>query len=97
MKFEWDEAKAEANAKKHGVTFPVAMTAFDDPFALLAADTKHSTAEETREWLIGEADTGVLVVVFTRRLKGQVFRLISARSANRREGRLYEQSKRISI
>jgi hypothetical protein len=29
-----------------------AITAFDDPFALVAADPGHSTREEERRWLI---------------------------------------------
>ncbi|MGH7628195.1 MAG: BrnT family toxin, partial [Gemmatimonadales bacterium] len=30
--FEWDPKKAAANARKHGVTFDEAATAFNDPF-----------------------------------------------------------------
>ena len=33
MEFEWDEAKAEANLRKHEVSFPEAATAFADPLA----------------------------------------------------------------
>lgn len=95
MKFEWDTRKAEANARKHGVVFEVAITAFDDPWALVALDPKHSTLVETREWLIGQSDVGVLVAVFTRR--GQARRLISARRANRRERRRYEAFKRVPL
>ena len=51
MRFDWDSAKDAANRKKHGVTFEEAVTAFDDPFALIAPDPKHSTERETREWL----------------------------------------------
>ncbi len=94
MKFEWDSAKDAANFKKHGVPFKTAITAFDDPWALVAPDPKHSTTKETREWLIGEADGGkVLVVIFTKRLQGQVYRIISARPASRRERKNYEELK----
>ncbi len=92
MRFEWDDSKATANRAKHGVAFEQAITAFDDPYALVAPDPSHSTAEK-RRWLIGEADAGVLVVVFTIRGAGDVYRLISARRANRKERRGYEQSK----
>jgi len=34
MRFDWDVKKAEANGRKHGVSFEQAITAFDDPFAL---------------------------------------------------------------
>jgi len=93
MRFEWDFAKDAANLKKHGVSFKIAITAFDDPWALVAPDPKHSTTE-SREWLIGEADgEKVLVVVFTKRLHGQVYRIISARPASRRERSCYEELK----
>lgn len=31
MRFEWDEAKNDANKRKHGVSFEAASTVFDDP------------------------------------------------------------------
>jgi uncharacterized DUF497 family protein len=96
LEFEWDPAKAESNARKHHVRFMLAITVFDDPYALIAPDPKHSTAE-AREWIIGESDKGVLVVVFTKRLNGQVYRIISARRANRRERKLYEEFKKLSL
>jgi uncharacterized DUF497 family protein len=97
MRFEWDEGKAAINRAKHRIGFDVAITAFDDPFALVAPDPSHSTAAEERRWLIGEADAGVLVVVFTIRAAGDVYRIISARRANRKERRRYEQSKGIPV
>ena len=93
MRFEWDGRRARANVAKHGVSFEVGITTFDDPFALLADDASHSTRTEQREWLIGESDRGVLVVVFTRREQGRVYRLISARTANRQERKQYEDAK----
>jgi uncharacterized DUF497 family protein len=97
MRFGWDERKATANREKHGITFEQAITAFDDPFALIAPDPAHSRPTEDRRWLIGASDVGVLVVVFTIREPGAVHRIISARRASRRERRRYEQSKRIPV
>ena len=97
MKFDWDERKAAANFKKHRISFEEARRAFDDPFALQALDDKHSTKFEIRKWLIGEADPGVLVVIFTIRESGSVYRLISARKANRKERAIYETFKGIPI
>jgi hypothetical protein len=97
MRFDWDRKKAASNWKKHGVSFDGAITAFDDPYALVALDETHSTVEEERRWLIGEADVGVLVVVFTVRQPGDIHRLISARLASRRERVRYEASKGISL
>lgn len=93
MDFSWDVKKDKANAAKHGIPFKTAITAFDDPFQLRAHDTKHSSPVEKREWLIGKSDAGVLVIVFTIRQPGNIFRVISARKANRRERRQYEQNK----
>ena len=96
-RFEWNSAKAAQNLQKHGVSFEEAITAFDDPFAWIAPDSKHSTPHEVREWLIGESDGGVLVIVFTWRGAGEVVRLISARRASRKERSDYEKAKRVSI
>jgi uncharacterized DUF497 family protein len=97
MGFDWDLNKNAKNLEKHGVAFEQAITAFDDPFALIAPDWKHSTAEEERDWLLGESDDGVLVVIFTIRKPGPVYRIISARPASRRERRQYVENRRISI
>jgi len=53
MRFEWDPKKADLNRRKHRIDFEVAITAFDDPWALVAPDPKHSTGQESREWIIG--------------------------------------------
>ncbi len=82
---------------KHGIAFDLAMTAFDDPNVLIAPDDRHSDTGEMREWLIGESDLGVLVVVFTKREAGRVYGIISARRASRRERKRYEELKRISL
>ncbi|MBI4802428.1 MAG: BrnT family toxin [Elusimicrobia bacterium] len=51
MKFEWDDKKAQRNALKHGISFEMTAFAFDDPYALIVEDEKHS-AYERRQWLI---------------------------------------------
>jgi hypothetical protein len=88
--FEWDPAKAAANAKTHGVSFEEAVTVFQDPLAKVHADPDHSEAER-REILIGHSVRArVLLVAFTDR-RGKI-RLISARKVTRRERREYEES-----
>lgn len=96
MRFEWDPGKGQANVKKHGIGFEEAITAFDDPFALVAPDPKHSKLEE-REWIIGESDKGILVVVYTKRDWGAIYRIISARRASRKERKIYEEYKTVSF
>ena len=88
--FEWDPAKAEANVRKHGVSFEEAATAFQDPLARIHADPDHSR-HESREILIGHSQRQrLLLVAFTDR-RGKL-RLISAREVTRRERRDYEES-----
>ena len=40
--FEWDDAKAVANLKKHRISFDEAVTVFGDMQAITFADTDHS-------------------------------------------------------
>jgi uncharacterized protein len=46
LKFEWDDAKAQANLKTHGVSFDVAKTVFQDPFAIERLDDREDYGEE---------------------------------------------------
>lgn len=63
MRFEWDPAKAEANATKHGVRFPDAVAVFADE-AALTMDDPHPRDE--RYVTIGmDAFARLLVVVYT--------------------------------
>ncbi|MGK5081981.1 BrnT family toxin [Bdellovibrionota bacterium FG-1] len=38
MRFDWDPKKAALNLEKHRISFNQAITAFDDPNALIAPD-----------------------------------------------------------
>jgi len=46
MEFEWDPKKAEANKRKHDVSFHEAATVFGDPLAITFTDPDHSINEE---------------------------------------------------
>lgn len=95
MKFEWDFKKAGSNQQKHGISFEEAVTVFDDPHGFIAPDHRHSV-NESRALLIGEADSRKLIVVaFTER--AGITRLISARPTSRKERKIYESLKRISV
>jgi uncharacterized DUF497 family protein len=86
--FEWDRAKAESNFRKHGVTLNEASTLFDNMLAKETYDPDHSE-EEDRYLLIGHSARGqVLIVSYTDREEGT--RIISARKAEPRERREYE-------
>ena len=58
FEFEWDDAKAKANLKKHGVPFAEALTAFVDPLARILDDPDHS---ETEARDVVEIPTGSLI------------------------------------
>jgi len=38
--FEWDEAKARANLRKHGIPFDEAASAFYDPLSVAIPDPR---------------------------------------------------------
>lgn len=54
MNFDWDEAKAETNLLKHGVSFEEATTVFADPLYVDFYDPDHSDDEE-RYIIIGQS------------------------------------------
>jgi hypothetical protein len=89
LRIEWDPGKAEANRKKHGVTFEDAQTVFSDERARLINDPDHSE-EEDRFLLLGlSSSLRLLVVSHCYRVAGNVIRIISARKATREEERFY--------
>jgi uncharacterized DUF497 family protein len=95
MTFEWDAFKAITNFRKHGISFEQSVTAFDDEHHFITYDRDHSVQSEERFQLLGytkEPNARIVVIVFTVKEPDSVHRIISARPANRRERRIYEQS-----
>jgi hypothetical protein len=89
LRFEWDDRKASANEKKHGVSFEEARTVFFDERARLIDDPDHSTDEE-RFILLGlSSNLRLLVVCHCYRGEGNVIRIISARKATVHESKSY--------
>jgi uncharacterized protein len=89
LRFEWDERKAAANERKHGVSFEEARAVFFDERARLIDDPDHSEDEE-RFILLGPSSTlRLLVVCHCYRGEGNVIRIISARKATARESKSY--------
>ncbi len=89
MDFEWDDAKAASNLRKHGVSFEEAATVFADPYALTGYDDRHSLRED-REITIGHTNKSRVVVTVTTGREGRM-RIISARRALKQEVQLYEE------
>ncbi len=80
--FEWDNNKAAANLREHGVSFEDAATACLDPFAVEWIDTRQVYSEE-RMVLLGLCGREVLYVAYTER--GDNIRIISARRTTKNE------------
>ncbi|AFL90132.1 hypothetical protein Terro_3924 [Terriglobus roseus DSM 18391] len=91
--YEWDEAKAEKNLRKHEVSFDDAREALEDPNLFYLPDRIYEG--ELRHQAIGQAG-GVLLLMVAHTLRGDDeqtrVRIISARPAERREQRLYRDS-----
>lgn len=88
MLFEWDDSKAALNAAKHGVPSEYAARVFVDPNRQDSEDNRHEYSEE-RRLTLGKIRGRLFVVAYTPR--NGVIRLISARKANEREQRQYDE------
>lgn len=89
MDFEWDDAKAESNYKKHGVRFSEAVTIWLDEASLEVADPEHSDNEERWIRLGVSRKSNLLIVVYCEKVEGKRLRIISARPATKRELKQY--------
>ena len=89
LHFEWDEQKAKANIKKHGISFDEAKTVFSDDHARLISDPDHSEDEERFVLLGYSSGLKLLVVCHCYRVDDSVIRIISARKATRHESAIY--------
>jgi len=89
MNFEWTDAKACANQRKHGVSFLEATEVFSDEHSSCIHDPDHSHDED--RYLLFEVSLkgNYLVVSFTERL--ETIRIISTRQITRQERNAYEQ------
>ena len=84
--FEWDDAKAASNRRKHRVDFIEARHVFDDPNGIVEPD---DDPDENRWKRTGRGPGKVLIVVFAERFPR--IRIISARRANRHEQAVYDR------
>ena len=89
LSFEWDERKATANAKKHGVSFEEAKSVFVDERAKLIDEPDHSDDEDRFVLLRLSGALRLLLVCHCYRGDDNVIRLISARKASAKESNSY--------
>ncbi len=92
--FTWDEAKAQGNRKKHGVRFEEGAEVVLDPLAISITDNEH---DEERIVTTGKDRVGrLLILVYTQvdvSAQKANIRIISARKANPRETKEYEENR----
>ena len=95
IRFSWDEDKARVNWKKHGISFEAAAWAFFDPDSIDLRNSKHDDDEPRRHIIAAIPSViNIVFVVYVERIDyndGEVIRIISARKANGKERKLYEQ------
>lgn len=83
MRFEWHDAKADANLWTHGITFDQPQSVFSDPFAIEFIDVREDYGER-RFVTIGMAEgRQLLFVAYTEREES--IRIISARRVTQNE------------
>ena len=93
MKFEWDKKKAKTNEIKHNVSFEEAISVFNDEFARVIFDEKHSENEERFIILGLSKRLNILVVVHCFKENDKIIRIISARKATKNETKQYKELK----
>jgi hypothetical protein len=86
----WDDAKARANIRKHGIDFYEAIEVLLDPFAVTIEDLAAVDFGEERFNIVGSTRRGRLLHV-TVTHRGPMIRIISARRATARERHDYEE------
>jgi uncharacterized DUF497 family protein len=89
MDFEWDVAKSDLCQISRNFDFTYVLSVFIDPNLLIEKDQRWDYGEE-RFRALGVIDEKVFVVIYTKR--PSAMRIISARWANRREVRRYEEN-----
>lgn len=89
MRFEWGEAKKQANIRKRGIDFNGVPDIFQHPMLVLR-DDRVSYGEE--RWIsIGWIKVLIDVVVWTEQ-RGDVICIISSRKATKQEATHYVES-----
>jgi uncharacterized DUF497 family protein len=88
LEFEWDEAKAQSNLEKHGVSFLTAAAVFSNE-RLERIDDRENYGE--LRWIaLGRVGAEVYRVVFTWRGE-HLIRIVSAQKASKDEQEIYHR------
>ncbi len=85
--YEWDEAKREANLRKHGFDFDDADMVFEAPNKI----TFLMEGRGEERWLdIALVETNGIVLALVYTVRGYNICIISFRKASRKERRIYD-------
>jgi uncharacterized DUF497 family protein len=95
-KYIWHRLKNERNKQEHGISFEEAVGVFDDPFSVEEYDIENSTAED-RYNITGNISGKWIVVTVTVSPRGELTRIISARSADSAETEAYYENIRANL
>jgi uncharacterized DUF497 family protein len=87
FQFQWDETKRQYNIEKHGIDFVDAAEIFDD--VRIEFEDSRRRYGEPRMCTFGFMQGQLICVIYT--LRNEEVRLISARKANEREKRKYDE------
>lgn len=88
--FEWDKGNIDKNYQKHGIAPNETEQVFTDEDVQVERDIKHQEKEKRYIAIGKNAVDRILFVVFT--LRKHKIRVISARVADQKERRLYEEA-----
>jgi len=94
--FEWDEAKAKSNYRKHGVSFKAAIQVFDDPLCRTEQDRieggecRWQTRYGERLFVVDGSPYHPFFDGKDDENSYELVRIISARPATKKERRIYE-------
>jgi len=91
MKYEWDDAKNNANIIKHGISFQEASEIFNDPMMVSKLDLRYTYGEE-RWFSVGVTKKGMITMVVNLVFdehQEPIIRIISARKATPKEVQNY--------
>lgn len=89
MDFEWDEAKSDLCRKSRNFDFAYVISIFIDPLLVIQKDQRWDYGED-RFKATGVIEGRIFVVIYTKRVSA--IRVISARRANRRGVKRYEEN-----
>lgn len=94
IEFSWDEHKAETNLKKHGVAFEDATLVFYDAHAVFKQDRFENGEYRWQAIGLVHGQTVLLVAHTVQDHNGiDHIRIISARQAEKKERKQYEQNR----